>query len=345
MSWIHRNFAVALAVVAALGVPRFAAAQAPTTFALELETTDCATTDALLAAAILTRVPDAVRVTEGDADVKFTADIVAAGTSSLRVSLAQGASQREFHGASCTEATAMIAFIASLVLDAPPEERLNATEQAGLPEAPQPEPKAEPTKEPKPEPPAAVAPPHRHQGVLASNGVKPRFGLNAGVALESAVAPTPPLGALVGLNVRWERPSWLAPELRAELLVTSTGSVSAKTGELKLSLMAGRLSVCPLRYHSLRALHASLCATLDGGRLHAQGDSGLNGFPNPMPWLGGGSALRAEVPLNRALELELLLGAKALIFHDNFTLEPDQTLVYAVPAFSGGLALGLSFRP
>lgn len=356
---MHRISAVTCGLLAVLSAVRGAAAQpapaaqpeavtpapaaAPTTFALELKTTDCATSESQLADAILTRVPSAVRVDSGEADVKLAAEISASGVSSLRVALPQGASQRDFHGVSCAEATAIIAFVASLVLDARPEERLSATELAGLPEAPRQEPK--PEEKPKQEPPATLAAPRRDPGVPASSDVKPRFGLSAAVALESAVAPTPPLGALVGLNLRWERPGWFSPELRAELLVTSTGSVAAKSGELNLSLMAGRLSACPLRYHALRALQASLCATLDGGRLHAQGDSALNGFPNPMPWLAGGAALRGEVPLSRELALELLLGAKLLAFHDNFTLEPDQTLVYAVPVFSGGLALGLSFRP
>lgn len=343
MSWILPEIAAALGVVAALGAPRPAAAQAPTTFTLELKTTDCATTDAQLASAILARVPDAVRIDDGEADVKLAAEIVAAGTSSLRVSLPQGASQREFHGVSCNEATAIVAFIAALVLDARPEGRLHATELAGLPEAPKPEP--EPEEPPKEEPSAAIASSRRDGGLVASRSVKPSFGLSAAVALESAVAPAPPMGALVGVNLRWDRQGWLAPELRAELLVTSTGSVAAKSGELNLSLMAGRLGVCPLRYHSLRAFHGSLCGTFDGGRLHAQGDSNLNGFPSPMPWVAGGAALRAELPLTTALELELLLSAKLLAFHDNFTLLPDQTVVYAVPLFSGGLALGLSFRP
>lgn len=330
-----------------------ARAQTAPTFSLELHANDCTTTDQELAAAILTRVPNATRV-ETAAEVGIAAELWNHGVSSLKVTLAQGESQREFPGASCEEASAIIAFISALVLDARPEDRLKATEQAGLPQAEsEPAKKAEPTPKPEPEPsqptPADVPPLPKRRTPL-------RFGVNAALTLETAVAPTPPLGGLFGVSVSWPGPSALAPELRAALLVTGSSSEPADVGEVRFSLIAGRLSGCPVRPALLGGkLVLGACATFDAGSLHAQGDSRVQGSPYPMPWLAGGAAVLAEVALNPSFQLELQAGAKFLFIHDTFTLKPDPAVmtaepapripVYEVPLFSAGFSLGVGFNP
>jgi hypothetical protein len=158
------------------------------------------------------------------------------------------------------------------------------------------------------------------------------------------------------LSVSWPGPSVLAPELRAALLVTGSSSEPADVGEVRFSLIAGRLSACPLRPALLGgALVLGACATFDGGSLHAQGDSRVGGKPSPMPWLAGGAALLAELRLNPSFQLELQAGAKFLFVHDTFTLEPDPAVmteqpaprlsVYDVPLFSAGFSLGVGFSP
>jgi hypothetical protein len=333
-----------------LGAVRGASAQAPaaasTTFSLEVVASGCATTDAELAGAILTRVPSARRVEGEPAEVGFRAEINGNARSSLQVTLPQGSSRRDFEGVSCDEASAIIALVASFVLDARPEERLQATEIAAVPAAP-----ASPAATAVPPEPAAVmraptkAPPAPDR-IPPSSSRTVRVGLSAAFGLETAVAPTPPAGVLGGVNARWDRHGLLSPELRAELLVTATATARAEAGELQLSLIAGRLSACPLWLGSPSAsLRVGACATFDAGSLHAQGDSKINGFPNPMPWLAAGAGVRAEMPLSSSLALELGLGLRILAHHDRFTLLPDHTPVYTVPLFSGGFALGLGFRP
>jgi hypothetical protein len=317
-----------------------------TTFSLQVVGNGCATTDAELASAILARVPGARRVEGEPAEVGFRAEINGSAQSSLQVTLPQGSSRRDFDGVSCDEASAIIALVASFVLDARPEERLQATELAAVPLAP-----ASPAPSPAPpESPTSAAAPA--QSAPARQHVEPsskstfRVGLSAAFGLETAVAPTPPPGVLGGVSARWEQSSLFAPELRAELLVTATGTASAQSGELQLNLIAGRLSACPLWLGSpTAALRVGACATFDAGSLHAQGDTKINGFPNPMPWLAAGAGVRAEMPLGASLALELGLGLRILAHHDRFTLLPDHTPVYAVPPFSGGFSLGLGFRP
>ena len=331
--------------ISALGHAQTSAPPARTTFSLELVVSGCPTTDAELSAAILARVPSARRVDAEPAEVGFHAEISGGGNSSLLVSLAQGSSRRDFDGASCDEASAIIALIASFVLDARPEERLQATELAAVSTAPE-------AATAKPAEPAPVLPRPAPEAPLVDHAPRraapsaPRIGVAAAFGLETAVAPTPPPGVLGGVSVRWERDGWWSPDLRAELFVTSTAAVTTPAGELQLSLITGRFAACPLWLGSPSGLlRVGACASFDAGSLHAQGDSKINGFPNPMPWLAPGLGLRGEMPLGRALALELAVGVRILAHHDRFTLRPDHTPIYTVPLFSGGFTLGLGFRP
>jgi len=324
------------------------------TFSLELSAVGCPTTDTQLAAAILVRVPSAERVESG-ADVAIYAEIFDGGNSSLSVALKQGSSRREFQGASCDEAAALIAFISSLVLDARPEERLQATELAVVPApAREPPPSAEPTpRAAKPMAPAAAATTDRPE--TARHQSKAELALSAALAFETAVATTPPAGGLFGVYLRWPRPTFFAPELRAELLATVSATQQANpayVGKVHLGLTTGRLSVCPVRLVAAQgALRLGACATFDLGSLHARGDPSIEGNARSMLWLAGGLAFLAEVPLSEAFELELLAGVKALVRRGSFFLEADPAgagparPVYDVPPASAGFALGLGFRP
>ena len=326
----------------------------PTTYSLELTPNDCAVDDAQLAQAIEARVPAAQRLPQGG-DVAIRAELWNHGTSSLTVTLPQGSSRREFPGASCEEANAIVAFISALVLDAPPEDRLKATEQASLPEErtdkpapPGPKPDVTPPAEPQPATPSRDRTPARPTAL--------RFGLDAALTLETAVAPSPPFGGFFGLSVSWPVDGWLSPELRAGLLVTGSSSQNADAGAVNFNLIAGRVSACPLRGALLRQhLVLGLCATFDYGYLRGRGDSNvLDGKLSSMPWVTGGLSVLAEVPLSQAFRLELEAGGRRLAYHDRFTLDPDPSVmtpkpaapveVYNVPAFSAGFAVGLGFQ-
>jgi hypothetical protein len=326
----------------------------PTTYSLELTPNDCAVDDSQLAQAIEARVPTARRLPQGG-DVAIRAELWNHGVSSLTVTLPQGSSRREFPGASCEEANAIVAFITALVLDAPPEDRLKATELASMPEQRpdnpvEPEPKPVVTKAAEPQP----ATPPRDRAPARSRAW--RFGVDAALALETAVAPSPPFGGMFGVSLSWPTDGWLSPELRAGLLVTSSSSQSVDAGAVDFNLIAGRLSACPLRGSLLRQhVVLGLCATFDYGSLRGRGDSRLiDGKLSSMPWVAGGLAVLVEVPLSQAFRLELEAGGRRLAYHDHFTLDPDPRVVtskpaeplqvYDVPAFSAGFAVGLGFQ-
>lgn len=294
--------------------------------------------------AILGRVPEARRVSEGAGEVALAVELSDGGLSTLEVSLAEGSSRRELRDTSCEEASATLALIASLVLDAQPGERLGATESIGKDgAAPAATAVAPASAAPTVAAPRSVesAPPSQPKAEQQGAGAELRFGLQLGLALETAVAPTPPIGAVAGFSLRFVRQSVWSPELRAELVATSAASEAVATGEVKLRLLAARLSACPLRA-PLGPVDLSGCATFDGGSLTATGSPEIEGESSAMPWLALGLAARAGVALSRAWELELAAGVKRLMHHDHFTVDPD-LLVYDVPPYSGGFSAGLGF--
>jgi hypothetical protein len=291
--------------------------------------------------AILGRVPEAHRVNEG-AEVALVVELSDGGLSTLEVRLAEGSSRRELRDISCEEASATLALIASLVLDAQPGERLGATESVGKDGAAPAQPgtapaTASPSAQPPPQPSTAGTPDAQEKG----GGAELRFGLHLALALETAVAPTPPLGAIAGVSLRIVRNSVWSPELRAELLATAAASEAVAGGEVKLRLIAARISACPVRA-PLGPVTFSGCVTFDGGSLAAAGSPEIQGESSPMPWLALGLGVRVGVALSKAWELELGAGAKRLLHDDHFTVDPG-LLVYDVPPYSGGFSAGLAF--
>lgn len=324
--------------------------QTTTRFSLELTTGSGCPQGSDFVREVLARVPTALQVDGAAGDVGFHVEIASGGVSSLTVTLPQGSSRRELHDVTCEEATATFALIAALVLDARPEERLQAVADSAEP-APTKPPE---TKPPEP-PPEAPPTPREHQEKPptpreASRG-ELHFGLNAGLGVESAVAPTPPPAGLVGVSVLMDRFGVLSPELRAEFLGTTSKTDKSDNGTVRLRLWAGRFSACPLRFRLSPSLHLATCGTFDAGVLFGDGATGsdpsFTAGSNKMTWLAVGLAARGELRLSQVFNLELLASAKRLIHDDVFTVQnpPNPDLqVYNVPAYSVGLQVGLGVR-
>lgn len=316
-------------------------------FSLEFSSGQGCPGEEALIAQIQARVPSARRVAP-PAGLALRVQITDRGLSSLWIALPDGSSHREIRDATCEEATTSIALIASLVLDARPGERLHATELGGASAASAatagatPAPAATPPAATPPAKPAAPAAPAQ-QG--STDQMSVRFGLSLAATLETGVAPSPPVGGLVGVSVLLARPSVWSPELRAELLVTTQATHTEDLGAVTLQLLAGRLSACPVHIPASGTLGLSACASFDAGSLRAEGasDATVSGLSNPMTWLAAGVSLRGEVRVSRSFQLELLAGVKGLINHDRFTLEPEglpPVSVYDVPKVSLGIAAG-----
>jgi hypothetical protein len=170
------------------------------------------------------------------------------------------------------------------------------------------------------------------------------WAVTAGGALETAVAPTPPLGVTAGVEAFVDRASWWAPGLQAAVLATSTSTYVAAGGEARFRLLAGHLKACVGRLPPGRAFRLVPCAVLEAGSLFAEGGgSAVNERQTTMPWLAGGALLRAQLDLASNLSLEGSAAIKLLARPDTFIFRPN-SLVYQVPRWSFGLGLGLTLR-
>jgi hypothetical protein len=300
-------------------------------------------------------------VEPAQASVRFTLELRASGDESLWVDLPEGSFRREFHAESCAEAVGSMAVIAVMVLEAAPAERramaeFPATETVA---SPSPEsatsavtatgaaaPSSEPLPESLPRPlPAAIA-----LGRPASDNGRPASGAAlhwaafAGGGLETAVAPSAPVGFIAGGESWLSGSTWWSPSLRLSLLSTATATVNAADGDATFRLLAGRLAACPFRRSLADWLRLVPCADFEVGSLRAQGGGkALNPVGKTMPWLAPGASLRAELDLSTALSLEVGAGAKWLLRRDTFVFSPS-SLVYQVPARSYDLSAAVLVR-
>jgi hypothetical protein len=354
------TFAVSL-----LFLPTQASAQGPVQAALPPEQRSFALDyhahvgcpDALsMVAAIQARSPAATSVARESAAVQLKIELAADGQSRLWVDLPEGSFRRQFLAETCDEAVASIALIASMVLEAEPAQRSAMTELSPLAAPPGQDGGAAPLEPtaaatappsalpaPTPPPPVPPSPPPLPPSAL-SEPSRLRWALVASTALETAVAPTPPFGAMAGLEGRFDRaPRW-SPSLRLELMATLTSTVQTPAGDGSFRLLAGRLQGCPLQLTLAKSLRLVPCALVEVGSLQAQGGgAALNVQAPSMLWLAFGGALRAQLDLIPALALEGTLSATALAEHAKFVLL-NSSLVYQVPVGSFGAGLGILLR-
>ncbi|HXK19481.1 MAG TPA: hypothetical protein VNG33_16845 [Polyangiaceae bacterium] len=338
-----------------------AGAAAPTTpapergYSLQYQAAAGCPDAATLTKAIESRTPGAVQAPSDLAAVRLRVELREDGTSTLWVGLPEGNSRREFPEAACADAVASIAVIASMLLEADASERA-ATTQSVMdyvdPTAPVIAPAAPTTTQENAPVPATPAPPTSaparrrsaaRQATPAPNTARLRFALSAGALLESAVASGAPLGANAGFTA-WLEPQrrslWL-PSIRAEVLATLPATVQAAQGDVKLSLVAARLHLCPLSLPVSASLRLVPCLSGDAGNLHARG-AGRTANPQAtgMLWLALGGTLRAQLALGQLVSVESWLGLRGLARADNFVFHPNIP-AYQVPPWSLGAGLGL----
>jgi hypothetical protein len=169
--------------------------------------------------------------------------------------------------------------------------------------------------------------------------------LNAGVGLESAVAPSPPPLAAVGAALAWERDGLWSPSLGLQLLVSAEATETSPEGDAEFRLVTGRLNGCPLRLGADSSPRLRPCVSFDAGALRGQGGGAAR---NPqtewIPWLAAGLTLWGELDLGDALRLEASVSARVIPHHDKFVFRPA-ALIYDIPPISLGFLTGLSLWP
>lgn len=347
-----RDWAFGLVVICS-PTRAFAQSQAEQTFALDYKAAAGCPDGLALVQSIQARTAGAALVTPELAAVRLKVEVEPDGQSRFWIQLGDASFQRDLPSAPCADAVASIAVIVSMVLEAEPASRayLAAGGAASAPPAkaefPSPEPEPE-LEAPTPPPPPPVPPPAKPvERAPTPAKASRRFGVavTGGAMLETAVAPTPPLGAMLGVEVWWQRSRAIAPGIQAEALATGTATTSNEHGSATFQLLAARLRACLLRIPiATKGRLMPLCAALEGGSLRAQGGGGIaNARRTAMPWWNLGAAARAQWDVIPALALEASLSAGALLRKDEFVFRPS-SLVYQVPAVSIGAGLGLSLR-
>lgn len=277
-------------------------------------------------------------------------------TGVLAITLPDGArSQRQVEAPTCHEASLSLAVIASLVLEVYRQQRTLPAEPVEE-EAPEPEAEsapAPPADEPEPAPAEPPAPPAAP--VVEAPAAEParptrlNLGIFGALTLETAVAESPPFGALAGVHAERRSDGVWSPSARLGALFTADGTSNADAASADLRLIAARLDLCPLRLAATSALSFVPCADVDVGSLRGSTDSAPNSTVRNMLWLTLGAAMRAELALGQVVSLEAFASGRRLARHDRFVLvnpeNPAQRAVlYDVPAWSVGFGAGISVR-
>ncbi|HET9955796.1 MAG TPA: hypothetical protein VFQ61_14895 [Polyangiaceae bacterium] len=329
-----------------LGVARAQSAPAIVPFSLQYTAPQGCPTREDFEGAIVRRAPRAHSTIVGAGVTRFNAELVELGPGrvrgSLRVAQPDGAeTRRAVDAQSCAQAIDYMALIAALILDPAAQALPTSPSQPLLPAGEGPS-ETEARVSPEPTPTGAerrleknrTEPAASHSKVATT---RVRAGAWLGGTRESGVAPSAPLGMVLGVEASLDRASSWSPSLQASFLYTARAEEEMQSsGEASFRLIAARLALCPWR--SPGPLRFRACAEFDAGALVVDAPQAQN-----MPWLAAGPSLQAEVDTGRVLALRLNLGAHGLLHHDRFLSGGDQ-LVYDVPAVSWHLDLGLVVR-
>jgi hypothetical protein len=318
-------------------------------------------------AAVMERTPAARLRDAGSGvlalSVTLTAD-APAFSGVLGITLPDGArSERTVEASSCREASLSLAVIASLVLEAYRQHRTLPSEPAdNTPSAAEPsaaamdEPPVTKADETAPAPPARQTeplPPARPAIPVLTGEPRPAarliFGLFGALGLETAVAETPPLAALAGVQLERRARCLWSPSLRLGGLISANGRSRSSAGSAQFRLIAARLALCPLRVAATSSLSLTPCLEFDAGSLRGGEANAPNSTDRHMPWLGLGAGGRGEWAFGELVSLDAFAGVRVLSRHDHFVLvTPDNpartALLYDVPAWSAGAGLGATFR-
>jgi len=330
--------------------PGLAQAPAPErTFSLDYRAPSACPDGPALVAAIQARTQQASLVPVDVAAVRFTAQLLEDGRTKLDVDLPEGSFRREFT-ASCQDALTTIAIIAAMVLETEPNQRKGLIESPPRPVGDAAFPEDAPAPLPAESKPVEVAAPKqvtRSPSAPAPRGSKPDrlvLAALAGGGVETAVAPSPPLGVSVGLEGFVNRSRFWTPGVALGMFATATSTHGTSEGEGRFRLLAGHVKGCAWRLPIGASFRLMPCLVAEGGVLYASGGGAVVNVRTPtMPWLAGGALLRAQLDLARFLSLEASGGLKALARKDKFIFRPT-SLVYEVPRWSAGLGLGVSLR-
>jgi hypothetical protein len=148
------------------------------------------------------------------------------------------------------------------------------------------------------------------------------------------MAPSPALGAGVGINLDWQQEGIWSPwlQLSGEVLQSSQ-QLRGTALQSELQITALNTTLCPLRLLAHDTWSLRPCVALEAGRITGTGTGSalLRREERHGLWLSSGVSLRAAVSLWAPLELSTALGATLPWVRHEFFFAPD-IVAFQVPA-------------
>lgn len=302
-----------LGIVVAPGTVQAGEPQLP--FTVEYRPTEGCATAEQFSDQLLARTPRVRRATSGEAALRFRIRFTGSGASlvgQFSVQELDGSETTRFiPNASCSDAVAAMALIATVLID--PSAAVSAAAAA---------PVTAPSKTKK-EPLGPIV------------GSSPRWQLGAGIGglMEWTVAPgvAPGLSCEVGAQLQSQRR--FSPRASIALAHTLTQTVESERGRAQFEWSALRVTLSPLRLPAKGPFAVRPGVLLDVGRLKGSGARAVLPNSENATWLALGLVARVEASPIRNLAFLLDGGLIAPFRHDSFYFAPegDEGKVFTVP--------------
>jgi hypothetical protein len=247
--------------------------------------------------------------------------------------------RREVRGSTCDDVVTALALIAALAAD--PAQPITAPHAASAAEVPspvrarRPSPALEPAQEyPVPSDAEGGADPARRW----------TFGLGAGLAFDSSIAPSPGYGLSIAVDAEGPGGSALRPQLGLSLNRAVAGRTEAGASIASFTWLAFRLTACPLRWPEQTPLFIRPCVFLDAGELEGSVWLETQHSDTSHAWFGLGAFGRVEALVGESLSFQLDGGLSAPLEHEEFRAGPGASLAFRVPQAGFLGKIGLSYR-
>lgn len=170
------------------------------------------------------------------------------------------------------------------------------------------------------------------------------FGLGAGLAFDSTIAPSPGYG--VGVSFDAEDPGGSPFRVLYSLSAIRAGSPTSRTGagDASFTWLAFRGALCPFRWPEETPLFFRSCGFLDVGVL--DGDVTLDGQrrDKSKTWFSVGGFGRVEALVGEVVSFQLDGGISVPLKHDSFSAGPGAASAFQVPSAGILGRIGLSYR-
>ena len=186
-------------------------------------------------------------------------------------------------------------------------------------------------------PEADIAP---ERAPAAAREPEQRFHIGAfgAATLNGAVAPDLTPGVALGVRLRENGGSVLAPLFGLDAEFASTSSIRGERGSASFTWWAARLSGCPVRWRN-ESLAVRPCAIFDAGIVHASGEETIRGREYTLPWFAPGVLGRFEWRATPIAGFAFEAGATFPLFRDRYVFLPDE-VVHEVPPVGLTASLG-----